>query len=301
MRAKLLLSRICEAVDWQQHLGHLAVAPAQVHAADEVGLVLPVGQPAGRTAAGTAFRQHEDRRAARIRAHEGIGMDRDEQIGLHAACLLHPNCQRHEKIRIPGQERTHIGFLVQAGAQTLRNRQHHVLFACASFADGARIFAAVAGIDGHGDQSGHGAGSGARAQAPPIVAVVGAGARRGAVGRRARWNGRRAGPAGRAMHRRPRGDSCRARERKAGRPKRARDRSRRPAWRRREIRRPDLASAARRRPPSGAGRPSRRQAPPGPGVAGVAAAAAPVRASRWRAPPGAARAGDLPGGSGTGR
>ena len=69
----------------EQRLREVAVLDVEVHAADEVRVVLALGEPARRRAGGAALRQREHRRAARVRLDEGVGVDRDEEVGLARA------------------------------------------------------------------------------------------------------------------------------------------------------------------------------------------------------------------------
>ena len=58
------------------------------HAADEVGRVFLIRQPARGLRRSAALRQHEHRRTARVRIVERVGVDGDEQVGLRRARLL---------------------------------------------------------------------------------------------------------------------------------------------------------------------------------------------------------------------
>ena len=68
----------------------MTVAAGQAHAADQVGVVFLLGEPARRRARGAPFRQNEHRTAARIGSNEGVGVYRYEQVGLHPARLVPP-------------------------------------------------------------------------------------------------------------------------------------------------------------------------------------------------------------------
>ncbi len=157
---------------------------ADVHAADLVGLVLLVGEPARGAAGGAALAQREHAGAARIGRGEGIGMDAHEQVGLHAPRLLHAHAQRHEEVGVAREEGAHRVAVDAAGvdavAQPVRDLQHDVLLARAVGADGAGVFAAVAGIERDDDDAVGAAGRGAprccccRAAAPRPMAAAGA-------------------------------------------------------------------------------------------------------------------------------
>ena len=67
--------------------------------------------------------EREHRRAARLGVHERIGVDRDEQVGLHAARLLDALVQRHEEVGVARQHRAHVRVRVDAVAQQQRDRE----------------------------------------------------------------------------------------------------------------------------------------------------------------------------------
>ncbi len=115
--------------------------------------VLAVGHPARRAARGAALAEGEHRGAARLGVHEGVGVDRDEQVGLDAARLLDALVQRHEEVGVARQHRAHVRVGVDPVAQQHGDRQHHVLLVQAGRAAGAGILAAVAGIDGDDDEA----------------------------------------------------------------------------------------------------------------------------------------------------
>ncbi|MNQ81484.1 hypothetical protein D3C85_965070 [compost metagenome] len=80
-------------------------------------------------------------------------MDRDEQVGIHPARLLHAHMQRHEIIVVAGQVGAHVRLTVDQRFQAPRNPQHHVFFAQPAAADGARVFAAVARVQRDGQRA----------------------------------------------------------------------------------------------------------------------------------------------------
>ena len=139
----------------EQHAGQLLVVVLYVHAADQVGLVFLVGQPARSRRGGALFGQHEDGRAARRRLDERVGVDRDEQVGLHLARLFHAHAQRDEEIGVAREHDAHVRLQFQLGFQALGDGQHHVFFAAAAAAHGARVFAAVAGVERDGNHAHH--------------------------------------------------------------------------------------------------------------------------------------------------
>ncbi len=115
-------------------------------------------------AAALAQRKHAG--AARAGGEEGVGMDADEQVGLHPPGLLHAHLQRHKKIGVAREEGAHRvavdGGGVDAVAQQVGHLEHHVFLARAARADGAGVFAAVAGVERDDDQAvGAGGGFGA--------------------------------------------------------------------------------------------------------------------------------------------
>ncbi len=121
---------------------HLANAPQQL------ALFLLLLQPAAHLAVGTVGRQHPDGGAARGRVVEAVGMHRHQQVGLGLAGNLGALVQIDEVVAAPGQHGAHAGFAVDKGGQFLGNRQGHPLLVGAARADGARVFPAVARVDG---------------------------------------------------------------------------------------------------------------------------------------------------------
>ena len=84
-------------------------------------------------------------------------MDADKQVSLHALGFLHAGAQRHKVVAIARQVGTHRVAAdaggVDAGAQQVGNFQYHVFLARAVGADGAWVFAAVAGVQRNDDQA----------------------------------------------------------------------------------------------------------------------------------------------------
>ena len=90
-------------------------------------------------------------------------MHTDKQIGLDFSGLLHANMQGDKKIGIARQVSPHGTALDQCGVDAIAqfecNLQHHIFLFGAIGSNGAWIFTAVSGVDGHHDQSiGHGRG-----------------------------------------------------------------------------------------------------------------------------------------------
>ena len=134
----------------------MQVAGTNIEPADQVCLVLPVGHPARGRAGGAALAQGKDTGTLRPRREEGIGVQADEQVGLHPACLGHPLLQGHKKITVAREVSLQWIALdaarIDALAQTQGQFQHHILFARAGRPDGAWVFAAVARVEGDHDQ-----------------------------------------------------------------------------------------------------------------------------------------------------
>ncbi|KAG1249518.1 hypothetical protein G6F68_013283 [Rhizopus microsporus] len=80
-------------------------------------------------------------------------MDRDEQVRVHAAGLLHTHMQRHEVVVVARQVGAHERLAVDQRLQAPGDAQHHVFFAQAAAADGARIFAAMTRIQRDGQHA----------------------------------------------------------------------------------------------------------------------------------------------------
>ena len=167
----------------------MAVFALHIEATHQVGLVFLVGQPARCRAGCAALAQRKHAGTACSGGGEGIGMDADEQVGLHAPRFFHPRAQGHEVIAVAGQKRAHgvaaHGGGVDAVAQQVGHAQHHVFFARARRADGAGVFTAVAGVQRHDDDA-----VGLRSCGAPAWAVGGDGRGcRGGLGRGGRGTG----------------------------------------------------------------------------------------------------------------
>ena len=92
-----------------------------------------------------------------MRRDEGIGVNADEQVGLHASRLLHPRVQWHKIIGLAREEGAHRivadAAAVDAFGQQTGNPQYHVFFSCAAGAYGTGILAAMARGEGSGSMS----------------------------------------------------------------------------------------------------------------------------------------------------
>ena len=121
---------------------HLADAPQQL------ALLLLFLQPAAHLAVGAVGRQYPDGGTTRGRVVEAVGVHRHQQVGLGLAGNLGALVQVDEVVTAPGQHGTHAGLAVDEGGQLLGDRQGHPLLVGATRADGARVFTAVARVDG---------------------------------------------------------------------------------------------------------------------------------------------------------
>ena len=135
----------------QQHAGEHLVLVVQADVAgtaDQVGLVLRIGQPARRFGRGAALGQGIDGGAECRRAWRGVGMNRDEQIGASLARDLGALAQRNEVIAGAHQLGAEALLGVDLALQLLGDGQGHVLFVLTlDRRQGARVFAAMTGID----------------------------------------------------------------------------------------------------------------------------------------------------------
>ena len=146
----------------EQHRGEHVALVLERDAADEVRCVLALGQPARGLVGRAALRQDVHRRAVDAAIADRIGVNRDEQIRLLRPGAPHPVAKRHEVISVARQHRPHSGLRIDPLRERARDGEHHVLLAGAVLADGARILAAVAGVDGDDEVAGIRAG-----RAPP--------------------------------------------------------------------------------------------------------------------------------------
>jgi len=78
----------------------------------------------------------------------GVGVDRDEEVGLRLAGDHVALLERNEHVAVADQEGAHAGIGVDLRSQFARHRQRDFLLVLLGRADRARILAAVAGIDG---------------------------------------------------------------------------------------------------------------------------------------------------------
>ncbi len=132
----------------QHHLGQAVVHAVQGGATDQVG-VFAVGQHACRLVGLAARRQHPHRGAAGVIAGVGVGVDRDEQVGVVLARDLVALAQWNEIVAVAGQHGLHPRLTIDQRRQVARHRQRDILFQRAARAVCALVLAAVAGVDRH--------------------------------------------------------------------------------------------------------------------------------------------------------
>ncbi len=73
-------------------------------------------------------------------------MNGDKEVGALLQAQMHAIHERHIAIRVAGHDQTHSGGAADQLGQGQADIQHHILFAGPLGADGARIMAAVTGI-----------------------------------------------------------------------------------------------------------------------------------------------------------
>jgi hypothetical protein len=78
-----------------------------------------------------------------VAAHERVGVDRDEQVGLDLARLVDAHVERQEVVAVARQQRAHVRLGVDQRLEAARDHQRDVLLARAAPADRARVLAAV--------------------------------------------------------------------------------------------------------------------------------------------------------------
>ncbi len=236
----------------QQGALHVA-GPCCVHvqATHQVGLVFLVGQPARCRAGCAALAQRKHAGTARGGGGEGVGVDADEQVGLHAPRFFHRACPGARSNRRRGSERRASG-LPPTVVALMRSRSRWATRSTTSFsrvprgADGAGVFTAVAGVQRHDDDA---VGLGGVARPPRAVGrhrrSAPGQARPGRVWRWARVRSRRAGqsgrPAGRPVRRGLAGAAVVSAGRRRGQTPRSRQLAR---WRRAGARRSGLRSGS---------------------------------------------------------
>ena len=115
-------------------------------ATDGIGIVLRLREEFGRSTTGAFGAQGVNAGAARAGAGECVGVDGDEKVGVQFARFGHAYAQRDENVFVA----CHIDFVAHAFHAFFgfaRNGKDDVLLAQAALADGAGVFAAVAGVE----------------------------------------------------------------------------------------------------------------------------------------------------------
>ena len=131
-----------------QNRGHRTRTPGQRHPVDAVGAVFTPGQRIAERI-GPAIRQGIDGRPARVRRRSGIGMDRDEQIGMEPPRDPRTLFEREEAVPLAGERHAHPPVGQQRIAQGQRKGQRQLLLAQGASPARARIMAAVPSVDHH--------------------------------------------------------------------------------------------------------------------------------------------------------
>ena len=148
---------MCGGAHVKQGMFHLRILGFHIQAANQIRLVFLVRHPARGGARCAALAQRKDAGPLRPGGKKGVGVDADEQVGLDPSRLVDPHMQGHEEVGVACQIGAHgvavDGGRIDAVAQPVRQTQHHVFFARTTGADGAGIFAAVAGVQRNDDQA----------------------------------------------------------------------------------------------------------------------------------------------------
>ncbi len=134
------LRQIGVGIGFRQHLADTA---------QQLALLLLLLQPAAHLAVGTVGREDPDRGAARGRVMKTVCMDRDQQIRLGLAGNLGALVEVDEVVATTGHHGAHPRFTVDQCRQLLGDRQRDPLLVGTTRADGARVFPAVARVDGN--------------------------------------------------------------------------------------------------------------------------------------------------------
>ena len=141
----------------QQHRRQRIVGFLRTRAADQIGRVFFVGQPACALRRSPAQRQHVHRRTLGRAVLSGVGVDRNEDVGLGRARELAAPGQRQKHVAVPGQNRLQSWRGIDLAGELTRNGQGDIFLALAGRADRARILAAVTGVDGYDQRASAGA------------------------------------------------------------------------------------------------------------------------------------------------
>ncbi len=120
---------------------------AEVDAVDDIGLILACGE-AGGLAVGGDFGERVDRRAAGLLILGGVGVNRDEQVGLQAARDAVAFLKHQIAVVRAGERDADAARGDQVVANRARDAERDVLFALAAVRiDRARIVPAVPRVD----------------------------------------------------------------------------------------------------------------------------------------------------------
>ena len=128
---------------------HVRSRPAQIDAAQDVGLVLPRRQPCRLLVAGN-LRQSIDRRTRRLFRTDAVAVDRDEQVGMEPPRDAEAFAQHQIAVVVAGQRHPHPAAVQKLVADRARDLQRHVLFAQPGLGvDRAGVDPAMARVDHH--------------------------------------------------------------------------------------------------------------------------------------------------------
>ncbi|CVE07616.1 Uncharacterised protein [Serratia marcescens] len=125
----------------------LAVGQQIAGAAEQLGLFLMLFEPAGHFAVGAAVGQHPDGGPAGAAVWCGVGVDGDQHVGALFTRHIGAPHHRDEIVAGTGQHRFELRIGVQHRLQAARDGDGDILFFQPARANGARILAAVAGVD----------------------------------------------------------------------------------------------------------------------------------------------------------
>ena len=127
----------------------LAVRQQIACPAQQLGLFLALLQPVRHFAVGATVRQHPYRRAGGAVARRRVGVNGNQQIGVLFARHFRTAHHRNKVVAVARQHAFKHRILVQQHLQLARDGDGDVLFMQSALAGGARILAAVAGVNRH--------------------------------------------------------------------------------------------------------------------------------------------------------
>jgi hypothetical protein len=143
----------CRLREIEQRTRQDRVLDVDIHAADQIGGVLLLRQIARSRTRGPALGENEDRRPVGVRPDKGVGMDRNEEVGLDSPRFLHPCMQGNEESPNRASGRRACSARPRSWRAALGHRQRDVFLVAATAPDGSRILAAVPRIEGDGHQA----------------------------------------------------------------------------------------------------------------------------------------------------